>query len=92
MKTYVFKTGMSFPGTDRFNSDDIAALKTAKKIPAIEIGSVVWIYTKQKWGTITSYSHSGSFAVLFEDGASMFVEYDEIFIPVRETETSTSCE
>lgn len=80
IKTYVFKTGMSFPGTESFTGDDIKCLDNAEKIPPLTVGSHVWNYRRQKWGQITG-STADSYDVLMEDGVSILMDYDEMFIP-----------
>ena len=87
MKTYVFKTGRAFPGTEAFNSDDIASLNGANKIPPLVTGSTVWIYNRQKWGTVTECGIYDSSGVVLEDGTSILADYDEMFIPVQTAET-----
>jgi hypothetical protein len=85
IKTYVVKTGRSFPGTERFTQEDIDMIPSAKSNPTLKTGLRVLVYRCNKWGTVQekAYPNSYYYPIKMDDGTnSSHLTDEDVFILV----------
>lgn len=85
IKTYVVKTGRSFPGTERFTQEDIDMISCAENNPTMKAGLRVLVYKYNRWGTVQekTYPNSYYYPVKMDDRTSnSYLSDEDVFIPV----------
>lgn len=86
VKTYVIKTGRSFPGTKSFTQEDISQIPSAKQMPKLKEGLRVFVYKHGKWGTSQPKNYPNSYYYpikLDNDTTLSYTSEEEVFIPVQ---------